>query len=71
MTSETDEREQRMLPVLTAHLGHHVTVNGWPTIITAESTEPQRMTWRFGGFAVDCTTCGVNLSQQWQPGGNA
>lgn len=62
-------REQygTMLTVLTAHVGHDVTVSGWLTReIKPETLEDDNYVWAFGGFPVQCDTCGgVSLSQQW------
>jgi hypothetical protein len=56
-----------MLGVLTAHLGHEVTVSGWLTRRISDHTlEGDSFVWAFGGFPVRCDTCGgVSLSEQW------
>jgi hypothetical protein len=57
----------KMLAVLTEHVGHDVTLSGWLTRkIDPATLEGDNFVWAFGGFPVRCDTCaGVSLSEQW------
>lgn len=63
---ERDPYEVKMRDVLRAHLGHIALVNDYDREVTPSSIEPESAaSWNYRGFAVHCTTCDVNLSQQW------
>lgn len=58
-------KDERIIEVLTPHLGHEVIVSGWVRKVTPQSILPEKATWNYGGFVVECDTCFANLSQQW------
>lgn len=58
-------RQQTMRTILMPHLNHTVIVNGYTRNVTEGSLTGDNVVWCYGGFAVDCTTCKSNLSQQW------
>lgn len=57
--------DQKIIDTLTPHLGHDVMVSSYLRVITPQSILPEKATWNYGGFAVECITCWTNLSQQW------
>ena len=60
------EWETKAAAILRPHLGHTALLQGYhEREITARSIEPDNLTMGYGGFVVECKTCDVSLSQQW------
>ena len=63
---DTEQYKRKVRDVLSQHVGHAVKVNGYlDETVEERHLEGDKGAWRFGGFVVHCTTCDVNLSQQW------
>lgn len=53
--------------VMAEHVGHIVVINGWhERLVSPESVNSTNVIMAYAGFVVDCSTCGMNLSQKWQ-----
>lgn len=60
------EWEAKATDILTPHLGHTALLQGYhEREITARSLEPDDVTWAYGGYVVECKTCDISLSEQW------
>jgi hypothetical protein len=58
--------EARAIEILRPHLGHTALLQGFhEREITTRSIEPDNVTMSYAGFVVECKTCDISLSQQW------
>ncbi|MEU0949865.1 hypothetical protein ABZ379_45495 [Streptomyces canus] len=62
MRFDIENWNHRAYAILRNHVGHTVTVDGWQRTLTEDSISPDEIAHCYGGFAVNCTTCHINLS---------